>query len=91
MLDKHRKRITPRGIKNEGLVRGYRAQRVSARNRPRAGAAIKGRIFADVGGVCSFKNSFSASAIGCGRPARRTLLGPFRSWKYPSSLRSSRV
>lgn len=35
--------------------------------------------------------SFSASAIGWGIPIILTLLGPFRSWIYPSSLRSSSV
>ncbi len=44
-----------------------------------------------MGRVISLRNSFNASAKGCGIPARPTLFGPFRSWTYPRILRSRRV
>lgn len=47
--------------------------------RLRMGAIINGRKFAGEGGLCSFKNSFNASARGCGRPIRIILFGPFRN------------
>lgn len=36
-------------------------------------------------------NSFTASAIGCGRPISLTLFGPFRSCAYPKIFRSNKV
>lgn len=45
----------------------------------------------EVGSKICFKNNLIASAIGCIRPIRETLLGPIRKWEYPSTLRSSRV
>ena len=38
-----------------------------------------------------FKNSFTASAIGCNNPAKEGLLGPSRLWEYPKIFRSKRV
>ena len=43
------------------------------------------------GVACCLANSFSASAKGCGRPAKPTLLGPLRNWKYARNFRSNRV
>ena len=79
MLDKHRKSRAPNGSNSEGVCEGYRAQRASARVRPRQGAIANGKKLAESGEDCSLRNSFSASAMGWGRPIRRTLLGPFRS------------
>ena len=44
-----------------------------------------------MGVACSFRNSFMASANGCGRPISPTLFGPLRIWIYPSTFRSSKV
>ena len=55
------------------------------------GARKKGRGLAKVGMGSSFRNSFKASAIGCGMPEREVLLGPLRSWVYLRIFRSSRV
>lgn len=55
------------------------------------GATMNGEMLASFGFDCSFKNSFKASAKGCGSPRIPTLLGPFRVWKYPSIFRSRRV
>lgn len=79
ILDTQRKNRTPKDKNMEGEYMGYRSQRVSARVRLRIGAKIKGRKFAGEGDACSFKNNFSASARGWGRPIRATLFGPFRS------------
>ena len=62
-----------------GEERGYRSQKKSARVRAIIGAKRNGRRFATDGVECSLRNNFSASASGWGRPARATLLGPFRS------------
>lgn len=43
------------------------------------GAREKGRGLIIEGRGISFKNSFKASAMGCGIPEREVLLGPFRS------------
>lgn len=75
-----KKRI-PNGIKKDGVIEGYRTQINRASSRARAGEARNGRVFAGVGAVSSFVNSFNASASGCGRPIKLTLFGPFRSWK----------
>lgn len=47
--------------------------------------------FARVGVACCLRKSFNASARGWGRPARLTLLGPFRRWASAKNLRSKRV
>lgn len=60
------------------MVEGKSIHIVRARNRLSAGAIIKVDIFASEGIDCSFRKSFKASAIGCGRPAMETLFGPFR-------------
>lgn len=62
----------------EGLEWGNRGHNIRARNRPRAGAVKNGYVFARVGDDNSFVNNFIASARGCGRPIKPTLLGPFR-------------
>lgn len=58
---------------------GYNTHINSARNRPKAGAQIKGIILASEGLHISFINNLMASAKGCGIPEILTLLGPFRS------------
>lgn len=70
---------------------GYRDHIIIAKKSPIVGAIKKGRILANVGTESSFENSFSASAKGWGIPIAPTLLGPFRIWKYPNALRSSKV
>lgn len=91
ILERHRKNRAPMGIKKPGWVEGYRVHIIKASRRLRIGANRNGKMLAGEGEDCSFRNSFRASARGCGRPIRATLLGPLRSWKYPSSFRSSRV
>jgi len=44
-----------------------------------------------VGVFNSFVNSLIASANGTKAPVRPGLLGPFRRWIYPRTLRSRRV
>lgn len=58
---------------------GYKYQRNIARVRPMVGAKKNGKRFARVGRDCSLKNSFKASASGCGMPVNETLFGPLRS------------
>lgn len=55
------------------------------------GAMMKVEMFAIDGRDCSFRNSFSASARGCGSPRMATLFGPLRVWMYPRAFRSSKV
>ena len=69
----------PRGRKWVGDERGYSSQRNRARARLIIGAIMKGNMFAEAGVECSLRNSFRASANGCGSPMRATLFGPFRS------------
>jgi len=38
-----------------------------------------------------FRNNFTASAMGCNKPAKEGLLGPSRLWEYPKIFRSKRV
>lgn len=62
-----------------GVGVGYKDHIASARNSPRAGAIRNGTKLASEGEVCSFRNSFRASARGCGSPMSITLFGPLRS------------
>lgn len=52
--------------------------------RNRKGEEVEGR-------TGSLIKSFTPSEIGCSRPYGPTMLGPFRSCIYPSTLRSRRV
>lgn len=62
-----------------GEERGYRNQRNIARVRPMVGAMKNGSRLAQVGWDSSLKNSFRASARGCGIPVNEILFGPLRS------------
>ena len=60
------------------MIEGYKDQIRRARKRAAIGDARKGRVLASVGVTSSFVKSFKASASGCGRPVKLTLLGPLR-------------
>lgn len=77
----HRKSRMPYGRKYEDEDIGYRDHNNSARNSLIQGAIRNGAMFAIFGLDCSFKNSFIASASGCGIPEILTLFGPLRIWK----------
>lgn len=79
ILDRQRNIRAAKEKNRVGRGMGKRSQRLKASMRLRIGAKIKGRRFAGVGVECSFRNSFKASARGCGRPIRITLFGPFRN------------
>lgn len=81
----------PHFIRKGELKNGYRIHIVRARNKASIGAARNGKVLAEFGVFNSLVNNFNASAIGCGMPIILTLLGPFRSWMYPRTFRSSRV
>lgn len=63
----------------DGLLWGNRIQNSSANINVEAGAIINTTVLIIEGLDDSFRNSFIASAIGCGIPDSITLLGPFRS------------
>lgn len=87
----HRKYKIPNWIQNAVFWCGKILHIINDRNSPIIGAIINEVLLALVGVSCSFKNNLIASANGCGSPMKITLLGPFRSWKYPSNFRSSSV
>lgn len=90
-LEIHRNIRIPYGRKYDADDIGNSDHRIMARRSLIIGAIRNGDILASFGLDCSFRNSFSASARGCGRPIIPTLFGPLRVWKYPSIFRSSRV
>lgn len=78
ILEILRKRRTP-NLKLLGLVgKGYRTHRDRAKNRVNAGTIKNGTLLEEDGIRICFKNSFTASAIGCSNPIKDTLLGPCR-------------
>lgn len=90
-LEIHKNISTPKGRKDPGFECGNRHHINRAKNSLNTGATKNGVILAMVGFACSFTRSFKASANGWGIPIIPTLLGPFRIWKYPRALRSSKV
>ena len=62
------------------IVKGYKIHILRAKNKPKQGETKYGILLEDEGGVICLINNFIASAIGCIRPIKETLLGPLRRW-----------
>ena len=58
---------------------GIKASRIKARVIPIIGPMVNTSVFLGKIRTVSFKNSLTASAIGCRIPIKLTLFGPFRS------------
>lgn len=78
-LERHKKRTILYGKKLRGDDDGVMDQNNNAKNKFNNGAMMKGDVFDRDSLDCSFVNSLTASATGCGSPANDTLFGPFRS------------
>ena len=71
------------------LPKGITAKAVSAVMVEMHGANQKIALSEDSGMMSSFSRSFNASAIGCNSPCGPTRMGPRRTWKSASTLRST--
>src|SRR5215471_2919783 len=76
---------------NRYWLNGRTAKEVSAVNVEMTGAIQKIERSASVGIMSSFSRSLRASAMGCSRPCGPTRMGPRRTWKSASTLRSTSV
>ena len=73
------------------LLRGKTNQENTIKASASEGERRKISLFLGRGRFTCFRNSFTASAIGCSRPPPLTLLGPLRDCAYPNTFRSRRV
>ena len=64
---------------------------LTIRNRANMGLIKYTALFIGPKTVNLLVNSFTASATGCSRPHRPTLLGPIRAWDKESAFRSIKV
>ncbi len=71
------------------LPKGMTAKAVSAVMVEMHGANQKMALSEDSGMMSSLRSSFKASAMGCRRPCGPTRMGPRRTWKSASTLRST--
>ena len=72
-------------------AKGYRCHKSIANKIETTGEPKKTATLLAKGKVISFKNSFTASLMGCNRPPSETFQGPLRYCENPRILRSIKV
>ena len=73
------------------FAKGSTANAVSAVKVETHGANQKMALSESAGMMSSLSSSFRASAMGCSSPCGPTRMGPRRTWKSASTLRSTSV
>src|ERR1019366_1426212 len=71
------------------LANGITAKALSAVMVETHGANQKMALSDSAGMMSSLSSNFTASAMGCSRPCGPTRIGPSRTWKSASTLRST--